>query len=104
MTSKQLRIRITNNATNTVINRTCAVKQVYISVADASSSWKLKIQDRGSPAFVLVPEVTLAAQDLADWRVQGYDEALTMQDGIDVVTTGGTPGEVALWINVLVNQ
>lgn len=104
MILRQFRKRIVGNATTSITSQDCVVIQVYISVALPGSSWKFKVQDKASPVFILVPEVTLSAQGLADWKVQSYERGLLMEGGINVVTSGTTPGEVAIWIDAWVNQ
>jgi hypothetical protein len=76
------------------------VFQIVISIASAGTTWKLKIQDKGSPATVLVPETTLAAPTTPTAIIIKFDYPLPMQGGIDIITSSGTPGEVGVWIVV----
>jgi hypothetical protein len=92
------RARIITSGTLTLIGVTRFVAQVVIVVNNAGTSWKLKIQDRASPAFVLVPEVTLSAPSTANAVIENFQEPIRMEGGIDIVTTG-TPGEVAVWFS-----
>jgi hypothetical protein len=90
--------RITTSGTITAIAESVAITQVFVAVANAGTSWSLRIQDKGTPVFVLLPTTVLSAPALASWNKVFFDDPIKMDGGIDIVTSG-TPGEVSVWIN-----
>jgi hypothetical protein len=94
--------RITTSATTTIVSVPCLVLQIVIACAVAGTTWKLKIQDQASSPFVLVPELTLAVPTDGPIILK-FDEPIPMDVGVDVVTTGGSPGEVGVCIIAVTN-
>jgi hypothetical protein len=79
------------------------VSQIVIACANAGTSWTLKIQDKGSPAKIWVPAFTLSVPADGLPKIIKFDEPVFFLNGIDIVTTGGTPGEVAVAIQLTTN-
>jgi hypothetical protein len=97
--TKHVHKRITSNTTTNVTTKGAAVKQIQISVANAGTSWKLRIQDRASPnPAVLIPDLALSAPTAPDMGKAFYDVSIPMENGIDIVTPSGTAGVVDVWI------
>jgi hypothetical protein len=94
-----IKARITTNGTITVVDKSVAITQILIAVANAGTAWQLQIRDRASPNPYILVYVNLSFPATIDWRVQHFDEPIHMQDGIAIGTLGTTPGEVSIWIN-----
>lgn len=92
--------RITTNATTTAIATSCVISQIVIACAVAGSSWTLKIQDKASSPFVLIPAFTLIVPpDGYPNVVLNLASPIPMSGGIDIVTAGGSgTREVAVWM------
>jgi hypothetical protein len=94
------RKRITTSTTTTLMDTSCVISQIVISVADPGTSWTLKIQDKASPAFVLLPAIALASPSTPDAAIIKFQDPIFMEGGIDIITAG-TAGQVAVWISGL---
>jgi hypothetical protein len=107
----QDRKRITSGTTptpvtTTIISQTAFVRQIIISIADAGTAWKLRIQDKDTIPFILVNDYTLTiAADgkptMLDFTAQAGDLGAYMVNGVDIVTTGTMAGAVCVWISSL---
>lgn len=93
-------VRITSNTTTTLIDSSCSLSQLVIAIANAGTTWPLRVQDQASPAHVIVPQFTVALPTDFKPLIINFDEPIPMQGGIDVVTPSGTPGEASVWATV----
>ncbi len=92
-------LQITTSATTTAIGETRYLKQLCIGCDDAGTSWTLRIQDKSSPAKVLIPTFTLAVPSDGNPNVLlNFQQSILMSGGIDIVTSG-TPGVVSVWLS-----
>ena len=91
--------RIVTAATTTVLSESCVVFEIVIAVADVGTTWTLKIQDKAGSPCVLVPKFTMVLPTDFKPIIINFNEPVTMDGGIDIVTTG-TPGEVCVWLIV----
>jgi hypothetical protein len=78
------------------------VQQITIVCPVPGTTWTLKIQDKDTNPFVLIPTFTLALPTNGYPNVTwgGVDaHPLPMTGGIDIVTAGGSgTREVAIWM------
>jgi hypothetical protein len=88
--------------TVTLIDHSVYVYGVILSCSNAGSGgWTVTMRDRSStplqlvPAFVLGPPADGLAKSIDIHNIPAY-----MMNGIDFVTTSGTPGVVDLWVTV----
>jgi hypothetical protein len=100
----QDRKRIITSTTTTFIAQSTFIRQIIISVVDAGTTWKLRIQDKDTIPYVLVDDYTLSiASDgkpaMLDFTGQAGDLGVYMIKGIDIVTTGANPGIACVWIS-----
>jgi hypothetical protein len=98
----QVKKRITTSTTTVVKAESCAVTQIVISVANAGTTWKFKMQDKALSPFVLIPEITVAAPTTSTTAIINFDDPIYMDGGVDIITSSGTPGEIAVWISMWV--
>ena len=99
MTQSRRSLRITTSAVFTPVPVSCGLLQVVIAVNGAGSGWQLEIRDAASPnPFVLFPQITVAVPTTGLPIVQNFQFPIMMQNGVKVVTSSGTPGELAIWL------
>ena len=100
MTTTPIKKRITSNTTTNVITSSCVIMQIVIACKTAGTAWTLQIQDETVPPFVLVPAFTLTVPTNGQPNVilKFNELPLPMDTGIDIITTGTTPGEVSVWM------
>ena len=80
--------RITTNATTTVSTSTSYVYTIVINVSAAGSSWTIKIQSKeGTPTIFYT-----ATAALGTFTPIMVDHPVISTSGIDIVTSGTTPG------------
>ncbi len=92
-------LQITTSDTTTAIGETRYLTQLVIGCDNAGSSWTLSIQDKSTPAKVLIPTFTLAVPSDGNPNVLlNFKESILMSGGIDIVTAG-TPGVVSVWLS-----
>ena len=103
MALQQFRKRITTSTTTTIVPQSCSIHQFLLVITNAGTGWSFKIVDQASPAFTFVAVTTLAAQNLADRRIETFEDPIHMKGGVNIVTASGTPGEVCVWITAQVN-
>lgn len=88
--------RITTKDTFTVVTDSSFLHQVVICVKNAGTSWALAIQDKASTARVRIWIPTIALPtDNKPYQVF-YDKPIRMDNGIDIVTSGTTAGELTV--------
>lgn len=95
--------RITGNSTTTVLSATCLISQIVISCAVSGTTWTIKIQDKSTSPFVLVPPFTLSVPtDGYPNVIINFEQPIRMDDGVDIVTaTGAGTREVSVWLVVI---
>ena len=93
--------RITTSVTTNAFSQSVVLTQIVISVNNNGTAWDLRIQDRRSPnPFVLIPNVALSAPSAPSAVINTFPQGVYMMNGVDIVTTGPNPGEVAIWFGV----
>lgn len=100
MATRQFRSRITANATTTIVTEPCAVREIVIAPNAVGSAWLVQIQDKDSPAFILVPQFTLSVPANGLPTIIKFDPPIGMKNGIDIVTSGTPAGALAVCITV----
>lgn len=103
MTRGYRAVRINTATTTELYDASCFVQQIVISVEGAGTTFKLRIQDRSSPAMVLIPLTSLSAPSDPSAAIIRFEDPVFMQDGVDAITTG-TPGAVCIWIDGFVSD
>ena len=93
------RRRIAAGGTIPLYSDTIALKQIFIVVSNAGTSWVGRIEDNASTPAILVPAINLSAPSTLSWIVQHFDEAIPMEKGLDFITVSGTPGVADIWIS-----
>lgn len=100
--SEQRRFHITSAspATTTVIAKNVFVTQVSWTCSDAGTTWKPIIQNKQTPPMILALGKTLDATDVGIPKIASFkDDPILMENGIDILLGGGTPGVLDIWIN-----
>ena len=90
-------IRINAGGTIAIIDRSIALKQLVITVSDAGTTWKIRLEDNDTPPAILVPAITVSLPSTLSWIYQNFEIPLPMIDGLDFVTESGTPGVMDIW-------
>ena len=89
--------RISTNTTTTPIASTVRLRQITINVTGAPSAWVVTIQDKSATPFVVFSQ-TFAAATTAP-IVVNLGDGITMTGGIDIITSGTTPGVANVALN-----
>ena len=92
------KLHITTNATTTVIDKSVYLTRVIIAMVNTGTTWTIGITDRGSPATYVVPPVEPDKAVDATGRAWAPEQPILMENGINVVSAGGTPGNANIWI------
>ena len=90
---------ITDASTTTVLSESCVVFEIVIAIAAIGTTWTLQIQDKASSPCILVPKFTAALPTDFKPIIMNFNEPVTMDGGIDIITTG-THGEACIWLIV----
>jgi hypothetical protein len=86
---------ITTSTTTTVTSSTAYLNAIVITTTNAGTTWALKIQNKeGTPKVIY--NIAAVAAGTVTIPLQG---ALIMTSGIDIITTGATPGVVDVFLN-----
>jgi hypothetical protein len=86
--------RVTTNATTTVTSATAYVYTVTVAVSNAGSAWVIKIQSKeGTPKILYQATAAVGTTTPISAEVP-----IGLVSGIDIVTTGTTPGTADIWI------
>jgi photosystem II stability/assembly factor-like uncharacterized protein len=86
---------ITTSATTTVTSSTAYLNSIVITTTNAGTTWALRIQNKeGTPKVIY--NIAAVAVGTVTIPLQG---ALLMTSGIDIITTGATPGVVDVFLN-----
>jgi hypothetical protein len=106
MTEARKAVRITSKVTTTFLSVPCIIVQLVIAVASEGTAFTFSLQDKGSPAKVLIPTYTVelapsAVQKPSNPRILTFQYPVYMEGGIDIITAGTTAGEISVWIEYL---
>jgi hypothetical protein len=88
---------ITTNTTVTPIASTIRLRQIVLNVTGAPSAWVVKIQDKGGTPKVIFSQTFNAATTAP--VVVNLGDGVTMTGGVDIITSGTTPGIVDVFLN-----
>jgi len=87
-------VRVTTNATTTVIGSTAYVYTVTVAVSGAGSAWVITIRSKeGTPKILYQATAALGTTTPISAEVP-----IGLTSGIDIVTSGTTPGTADIWI------
>jgi hypothetical protein len=87
---------ITTNTTVNVTTTTTRLRQIVINVTGAPSAWLVKIQNAGG-TFIIFQQTFNAATTAP--IVVNLGDGVTMAGGIQIVTSGTTPGTAYVALN-----
>jgi hypothetical protein len=90
--------KITIKGTTTVIDTSCQLNQICIAVENAGTAWTMKIQDKATIPFVIVPTFTMIVPADPGPIIIPFDWPLYMDGGIDIITAGTTAGVAYVWM------
>lgn len=86
--------RVTTNATTTVTSSTAYVYTVTVAVSGAGSAWVITIRSKeGTPKILYSATAAVGTTTPISAEVP-----IGLASGIDIVTTGTTPGTADIWI------
>jgi hypothetical protein len=86
--------RVTTNATATVTSTTAYVYTVTVAVSGAGSAWVITIRSKeGTPKILYSATAAVGTTTPISAEVP-----IGLVSGIDIVTTGTTPGTADIWI------
>jgi hypothetical protein len=86
---------ITTSATTTATSSTAYLNSIVITTTNAGTTWALKVQNKeGTPKAIY--NIAAVAVGTVTIPLQG---ALVMTGGIDIITSGATPGVVDVFLN-----
>lgn len=86
---------ITTNTTNTPVSQTARLATLVIQVSNAGTSWVLQVKTKEGTPKILYNWVT--ATGVGNFNV-ALDVGVLMTSGIDIVTSGTTPGVADVFI------
>jgi hypothetical protein len=89
--------RITTNTTTTPIASTVRLRQITINVTGTPSAWVITIQDKAGTPFVVFSQTFNAATTAP--IVVNLGDGITMTNGIDIISSGTTPGVANVALN-----
>jgi hypothetical protein len=87
---------ITTNTTVNVTTTTTRLRQILINITGAPSAWVVKIQNAGG-TFIIFQQTFNAATTAP--IVLNLGDGVTMVGGIQIVTSGTTPGTAYVALN-----
>ena len=88
---------ITTSTTTHVATSTARLKRLVLSVSGSPSSWSVTVQDKsGTPKIVYTNSFSAATTAPV---VLDFGDGILMTGGIDIVTSGATPGVLDAWVN-----
>jgi hypothetical protein len=87
-------VHLTTNATTTVIGSTAYVYTVTVAVTTAGTAWVIKIQSKeGTPKVLYTATAAVGTTTPISAEVP-----IGLTSGIDIITSGTTPGAADIWI------
>ncbi len=92
--------RINTSTTTTLVATTCYLSSLHMTCTNAGTTWAMKVQDGQATARTLIPNFVLNANFALDGLLSSnpiylsYAEPIICTTGINVVTVGGTTGNV----------
>lgn len=99
---KPITKRIVTSATTTVIAQSCSLRQLVISCVNAGTTWTLQIQDKAGSPNVLIPafDLLVPVDGRPNVDIKWEEYPIPMSGGIDIITAGGSPGEVMVSMTI----
>ena len=88
---------ITTNTTTTPVATTIRLRQIVINVTGTPSAWQIVIRDKGATPFVIFQQTFNAATTQP--IVINLGDGVTMTGGVDIITSGTTPGSLYVALN-----
>jgi hypothetical protein len=90
---------ITTNTTTTFPSpaATIRLRQIVINITGAPSAWVVTIQDKGATPKVIFKQTFNAASTAP--IVVNLGDGVTMSGGVDIITSGTTPGVADVFLN-----
>lgn len=89
---------IPDSAVHNVTDKTAYLLDAIISIPNEGANWTFGIRDKQVPAMYAIPPTILAKETNVAIKSSDLKRPMLMQGGIDIVTAGGTPGAVDVWI------
>lgn len=91
--------RISTSTTTTLVNATCYLSSLHMTCVNPGTTWALKVQNGEATAKVIVPNFVLNANFggsgvFVNPISYDFSEPIVCTSGINVVTVGGTTGNV----------
>jgi len=87
-------VHVTTNATATPTSTTAYVYTVTVAVSNAGTAWVIKIQSKeGTPKILYQATAAVGTTTPISAEVP-----IGLTSGIDIITTGTTPGVADIWI------
>jgi hypothetical protein len=92
-------LHVTTNTTNTIPSpaATIRLRQIVINVTGTPSAWVVKIQDKGATPKIVFSQTFNAATTAP--VVANFGDGITCTGGVDVITSGTTPGVADVFLN-----
>jgi hypothetical protein len=86
-------VRVTTSTTTTPETTNFTLASLVIAVSGAASGWTVTIQNKAGTANVLYSKALSAGAT----EVYSFPRGIGMTGGLDIVTSGGTPGVLNVW-------
>ena len=87
-------VHLTTNATTTVVSSTAYVNTVQVAVSTAGTAWVITIQSKeGTPKVLYKATAAVGSSTPVNAIIP-----IGLTSGIDIVTSGTTPGVADIWI------
>ena len=94
--------KITTSGTTNIVTGTGYLYSLMYNCTNAGTSWSFTIQDKSATPIVLYTIAALVVSTVPV-VVVNVDAPIPILGGIDIITTGATPGAVGVWGNVSQN-
>ena len=91
---------VTTNTTTTFPTPTpvtIRLRQIVVNVTGTPSAWVVKLQDKGATPKVIFSQTFNAATTAP--VVVNLGDGVTMSGGVDIITSGTTPGILDVFLN-----
>lgn len=91
--------RIATSTTTTFYTTSIVLRQIAIVCSDAGTTWTFSMTDKATPdpAHIIAP-ITISKDAEVMTKVSDFKEGIPCEGGLDVVTSGGSPGVVDVWV------
>lgn len=88
--------RINTSTTTQLTQSTCYLSSLQMSIYTQGTSWALNVTDRQAIPLPVVPNFVVSSTLGANNPITlAFDEPIICTSGINVITVGGTPGNIA---------